>query len=268
MLSAGDTAEFLRDPIGRYVAGPSHLIWCHSPSLCGAAHWGAPSQKDIRDFIEQLDFVRHPSMAPRFDVLMDNRAVERVDPDVLFVLGDFVRTRLLEWGARIRLQVVILPEGVAGLLVAGLLPSLGPSHPYRFVTTPEQAFAELQRPDAAVAFARALALAESGGRSRLTAALQAFLTRSPNATVSAAAEAIGVSVRSLQRHLGEESSSFTVELRRARVRVATELLRHTDHKLEAVAASAGFGSTARMNAVFRRELGRSPAELRTESKQQ
>jgi transcriptional regulator GlxA family with amidase domain len=82
------------------------------------------------------------------------------------------------------------------------------------------------------------------------------------ASVERCATALAVSVRTLQRELTRAGTSFSDELRRARVAAAGELLRLADTKLEAIAARVGFGSSARMNEALRRELGVTARELR------
>jgi LacI family transcriptional regulator len=47
-----------------------------------------------------------------------------------------------------------------------------------------------------------------------------------------------------------------------RIRVATRLLRTTDHTNEAIAAEAGFGSVQRLFAHFRKHTGTTPARFR------
>jgi transcriptional regulator GlxA family with amidase domain len=44
--------ELVSDPVDHFYIGTTHLIWCASPSLCGSAHWGRPSE--ILDEVERL----------------------------------------------------------------------------------------------------------------------------------------------------------------------------------------------------------------------
>ena len=264
MKLARDIAEFLRAPLGCAVAGPSFLIWCHGPALAGSIQWGAPDARDVASMMDALEFIRHPSLAEQGAVLMDCRAIERVDAEVLVGFTQLARERLPRWAPRIRRQAVVVPDGVAGILLAGALPLLGPAYPFRFVSDLASAFAFVEHPDAPAAYEDAAALATTArGSADLLGRLRAGLARDPaGATVDDAAAALGLSARSLQRELREHGTSFTDELRRVRAIAADELLRLSDLKIEVIAARVGFGSSARLNAALRRELGASAAQIR------
>jgi AraC-like DNA-binding protein len=59
--------------------------------------------------------------------------------------------------------------------------------------------------------------------------------------------------------LGESPHRY---LARLRLNVASERLRHTDDKISAIAASAGYSSLAAFSRAFKQELGVSPVEYR------
>jgi AraC-like DNA-binding protein len=264
MKLARDAAEFLRAPLGRAIAGPTFLIWCHAPDLAGSIQWGVPDEHDVVAMMDALEFIRHPELAAQGAVLMDCRAIERVDPEVLIGFTRLARERLPRWSPRIRAQAVVVPDGVAGILLAGALPLLGPAHPFRFVADLEAAFAFVDHHDVRAAYEDAAALAAAArGSSAVLGRLRAELARDlAGATVDAAAAALGLSARTLQRDLRAHGTSFTDELRRARVAAAAELLRLGDLKIDVIAARVGFGSSARLNAALRRELGLSASEIR------
>jgi AraC-like DNA-binding protein len=261
---ARDIPEFLRAPLGRAIAGPTFLIWCRAPDLAGSIQWGAPDERDVAAMMDALEFIRHRDLAAQGAVLMDCRAIERVDAEVLIGFTKLARERLPRWSPRIRAQAVVVPDGVAGILLAGALPVLGPAHPFRFVADLEAAFAFLDHPDARAAFDEATAMAEAvRGSAALLGRVRAQLARDlAGATIDQVAAALGMSARSLQRELQTHGTSFTDELRRARVTAAEELLRLSDQKIEAIAARVGFGSSARLNAALRRELGAAASEIR------
>jgi hypothetical protein len=52
---AQTVGELVGNPVGRFYVGPSHLVWCASPSLCGSAHWGRPSADDARELTRLYD---------------------------------------------------------------------------------------------------------------------------------------------------------------------------------------------------------------------
>lgn len=264
----GDREEFLRSPIGHAVTGATYLIWCHAPDLAGSIQWGTPTERDVGEMIAVMDFIHHRAVAPTGCVLMDCRDIESVDGDVLLGFAERARELLVVWSPRIRGQAVVVPRGLAGILLAGALPSLSPTHPIRFVAEVDDAFDFLDHPQARAAYAAATALAAEvrGGSvlvTRLRAAFERDLT-SPR--VEACAAALGLSVRTLQRELREVGTSFSDEVRRARVATAAELLRLSDLKIDAIAARVGLGTASRLTAALRRELGMTASELRVRAR--
>lgn len=264
MKVVADPREFQRAPVGSCVAGATYLIWCAAPDLAGSLQWGVPDDRDVREMIALLDFIRHPSLAATGSVLMDCRDIERVDPDVMVGFVDLAREWLPRWSPRIASQAVIVPDGIAGILLAGALPLLAPSHPFRFVPTLDDALAFLAHPGARAAYDEASAIASTArGTAALVARLRAAIAGDlVDASVERCATTLAVSARTLQRELARAGTSFSDELRRVRVAAASELLRLGDGKLEAVAARVGFGTSSRMNEALRRELGLTARELR------
>jgi AraC-like DNA-binding protein len=264
MRAIRDVREWLTDPVGACVLGPTWALWCHSPDLCGSLHWGRPGEKDLEPLVEALEFICLPLFDGGADILQDNRRIERLDADALMAFGLRIRDRLPEWGRRIRRHAVVLPDGLAGVMVAGLLPSLEPPYPFRFVRDPADAAAFLGRPEALAVLRDAEKLAESArGRSVIIDRLRAQLAQAlVGPSLDQMAGAMGLSGRTLQRQLHDLGTSFSDEVRRARVAAAAELLNTTDAKIEAIALRVGFSSASRMSTAFRAELGLTPSQLR------
>ncbi|MGE5185492.1 MAG: helix-turn-helix transcriptional regulator [Acidobacteriota bacterium] len=264
MKLVADPREFQRAPIGSCVAGATYLIWCAAPDLAGSLQWGVTDDRDVREMIALMDFIRHPSLAPTGCVLMDCHDIERVDTDVMVGFIELAREWLPKWSPRIAAQAVIVPEGVAGILIAGALPLLAPTHRFRFASTLDDALAFLAHPGARAAHAEAAAIATTvRGTAALVARLRSAIAADlVDASLEACATQLAVSVRTLQRELARADTSFSDELRRARVAAASELLQLSDVKLEAIATRVGFGTSSRMNEALRRELGVTARELR------
>jgi AraC-like DNA-binding protein len=77
-----------------------------------------------------------------------------------------------------------------------------------------------------------------------------------------AAGLAGTSVRSLQRELAREGSSYRDVVRRARFETSCKLLSQRDVKIVDVAHEAGFGDQAHFTRFFRSTAGVSPREYR------
>lgn len=258
-------AAFGRDPVGTYVLGRTFVVWCAARDLVGSLQWGSPDEAEVRSTLRHMDVIRHPRLATSAAVLMDNRGIERVDADVLMMFVTLAREWLPRWGPRISRQAVIVPAGLRGLLLAGALPVLGPTYPFQFSATAEAALAFVAHPAAPAAHAAMTDIA-AGARAAnaLVLRLRTIVENDLRGiTLGRAAAQLGMSQRSLQRELGVQGTSFRVELRRARVAAAAELLR-LDHerKTETIAREVGFGTSSRLAAALRRELGTTAAALR------
>jgi AraC-like DNA-binding protein len=259
-----EIGEFLKHPLEACHAGPGWVVWCASPDLCGSVHWGALSQAHAHALSELLDFIRHPSLAPQLDIIQDSSGIERVDNAATLQFAGYVGSRIAEWSQRIRKQVVVLPQGMTGMMLAGIGPSFNPPWPMRFTSTLEEALTLFDRPDAAAVMAEAHSLARelSHVPALVDRLRQALLGHLIDANVDAVAHELALTSRSLQRHLAEHGTSFSHELRRARVAAAVELLEGSELKVEVIAARVGFGNSSHMSVAFRRELGRTPGSVR------
>jgi AraC-like DNA-binding protein len=76
------------------------------------------------------------------------------------------------------------------------------------------------------------------------------------------ANAIGVSVRALQRRLAETGMSYGGLVARARFATAVELLEHTDATVLDIALDLGYSDHAHFTRAFRRWTGVAPREFR------
>ncbi|MCE9576971.1 MAG: hypothetical protein K8W52_27745 [Deltaproteobacteria bacterium] len=240
---ASGAEELCADPIGRCLIGSTFALWCAAPDLSGTILWGAPDERDGRALLAAMAFVEHPAVARERCALFDCRAVERVDGEALLEFTRHARERMAEWSPRTRRQAVLVPDGLAGILFTGALATLAPSHPCRVATELEAALAFLDHPLAAAAHAAASAHAEAvRGHAALLGRLRLVLApRLVEATVESCAAALGLSARTLQRELHRLGTSFSDELRRARVAAADELLRFTDAKIESTTVFCGAG---------------------------
>jgi AraC-like DNA-binding protein len=263
MQRASDAATFVADPVGRYFSGATHLVWCHSPTLCGSMHWGRPSERDMRDFTRLLGLAHSPALAGGFDVYMDTRAVVGLDWSPMRVLSDYVRAQLPAWGRLIRRQAVYVPGGPVGVLLAGLVPLLGMTYPMRFFDRRGAALDWLGRADLVALSGDIERLGDELRRLSPTvrALRQHFESALGHANVESAARVLGTSTRSLQRELRAAGTSFTDELSRARVQAAQLMLQHSDDKIESIARGVGLASSQFM-ALFQRLVGETPARHR------
>jgi AraC-like DNA-binding protein len=266
MKPAASPDELARDPIDRYWLGETQIVWCRDAITCGSMHWGTPTVRDAKDLTRALDLSRHPALAAGFEVFMDTSGIERVEWTAFSHLFGYVRERLAEWGQRIRRQAVVVPTGPAGPLLAGMVPLIGMTYPMRFFSARDVAIDWLwaSRGDAVAAATEAARLAEQArGLTPTVQRLRAWLDGAlVHPTLEAAARAIHVSPRTLQRELQAASTRFSAEVQAARVRAASAMLAETDEKIDVIARAVGCVSASQLSALFRRHVGDTPARYR------
>ncbi len=255
-------SAFLRDPVGSWlVASPTAVVFCAASDLCGCTAWGRPSRADVERLLEVFGGFRHPKLAARFDVILDGRAIEGVDPDALQLLIAWLDERKTELAARVRVQYGVIADTLVGVTLAGILPVLGETHDYRVVRDPREAFRDLSPAWEALADEVDAAVAQARGAPRELRELRDLLRARAAATIETAARALGVSVRTLQRVLQEGGTTFRDEVRDARFGAARELLVHGDDKVAAIARRVGLSENA-LARLVREKTGVTPAELR------
>jgi AraC-like DNA-binding protein len=264
MRGAATVDEMSADPVGRFTLGATHLVWCHSPSLCGSVHWGRPTSDDAAALVQRFGFTMHAALAGGFVSLMDARAMEAFDWPAFSVVAEHARATLPAWNQRIRRLAIVVPAGAVGATVAGLLPLVGATLPLRFFSALEPAcewLGDATLPPVLDEVARLVD--EARGVPPLLRSLRDHLDGAlADASIDTAARALGLSTRTLQRELRRHRTLFTLELMHARVRAARALLEHTDEKVEAIARRVGCSSSSRLSTLFTRYVGEQPARYR------
>jgi len=259
-----DLQALLAAPLDRAVVAPRSVLWCAAPDLAGARHVGALDEREARALVDALACVRHPAMALRTCLLWDVSAVERASGEAILALVDALRDALPAVSPRIARHAIVVGDGFAGVLLAGAVPSLAPTHPVRIFREHAAAWAYLAHPLAAVAHRVANDLADATcGPSPLIARLRAQLARQlDGATLGECARALGVSTRTLQRELLRCRTTFSDELRGLRIATAEELLELGDLKIEAIASRVGYRTASRLSATLVRERRATASTLR------
>ena len=252
--------EFLSDPVGRWLPLGSGLVWAYSPTLIGVSMWGRPGRSDSEAMVRA--FAGYSRLAPRFDFIQDGRDVESVDPVALEVVVAWLRDHQDVLRDNVGRRVAVLPRGIPGLTVAGLQVALGIENQLAVADDAPTAFRMLS-PEGGAAVCEEVerAIAQARRTTSLVVALRALLANARGALdLSAAARALSVSSRTLQRELAEAGVSFRDELANARFRFAEQMLR-SDDKLSTIASELCL-SEAALTQITRARTGLTPAELR------
>jgi AraC-like DNA-binding protein len=254
---ASDVPDFVREPVGAGVLVETNFLWCASPTLVGSVGWGSPSGKQVERVMSVCDTIFHPSLGPEVDVILDGYRLDEVSPAVAMGIFDWTRRNLQRLFKRIRRQVGVPPPGIGGILLSGLLPSLGETWPYRIVSTPEAAYRFAVGDEAEALLAEINEHVNRFNRvPPLLGELRALLrVHQGNLSLEDAARQLGRSTRTLQRDLeAVTKSSFRDEQARARLQAVAELLATSDDKVMSIAARVGLSATA-LNRLIRERIG-------------
>ena len=210
---------FVGSPVGRFVVGPTYLVWCESPDLLGAILWGELDNASLRELMVLRHVFDRMRLAARPRLLVDCSRVTKACADALVGVTAFVRERAPQVSNGIERLALVVPPGLAGLLIAGVLPAAGVGHPLYVCEELADAFAFVEHPYAPAAHGAAARAADDvRGTStfllRLRALLGALQFARPSATH--VARTLGMSTRTMYRELRRSSTTFTDEVRRAR----------------------------------------------------
>jgi AraC-like DNA-binding protein len=238
------------------------VVYCASPVLLGCTAWGRPAVDDVERMLAAFEGYKSASVAHRFDVVLDGRAIEGVDPDALSVLLSWLAARRAELLDRLRVQYGVIADGMTGLLLSGILPMLGETHPFRVVRDTREALCALSTDGDAICDELDRVVAQARDTPKALRELRDLLrSGSRGATIERAARSLNVSVRSLQRTLAESGTTFRDEVRDARFAEVQALLVGSDDKVAAVARRVGVSENA-LTQLVREKTGVTPAELR------
>src|SRR5262249_17394350 len=154
------TDVFVGSPVGRFVVGPTYLVWCESPDLLGAILWGEIDDSSIRELMVMRHVFDRMRLAARPRVIVDCSRVTKACADALVNATSFMRDHASHVSNRIdRLGMVVRP-GLAGILIAGVLPAAAVGHPFHVSEELADALAFVEHPYAAAAHGAAARAAD------------------------------------------------------------------------------------------------------------
>ncbi len=96
----------------------------------------------------------------------------------------------------------------------------------------------------------------------LLKAVIADLTTRGHPTIDQAADRLGTSIRSLQRHLAQQGLSYSDLVDGVRYQAAQNMLRESAHSIAEVAAALGYRDTSSFSRAFARWSGTGPRAYR------
>jgi AraC-like DNA-binding protein len=264
MEAASSLEHYMSSPVGRYLVGPTYVVWWKSTHLNGILLWGRPEEEHIFRLTRALDAELSPHVSPHAS-LIDARRVWGVDAAAFNALLRYVDSRRLPFSRLVKRQAVLRPEGLAGAAIAGFLTVLTPGYAASSFTNAPAALDWLGvEEERCVCDELDTLVDRSNGSSGTVLQLRAYLERRlGDASIACAAQELGLSERSLQRQLQECGTSFRAELSGSQVQAAKSLMLNTRHDLKRVAVEVGCASLQSFSTLFKRIEGSSPSRWRS-----
>jgi len=262
--AVGTLEAYLSQPVGKYLWGPTFVVWWSSPSLNGIVFWGRPEEEHVHRITAALDGELQHGVRSHAS-LVDVRRVSAVDLGAFTTLMQYVRSRRAPFARVVRRQALLRPDGLAGAAVAGFYSVLSPTYPVKVFTDPLAALRWLQVEEEIGILAELEQIyATATGGSAFVAAIRAHLEQNPGAlALKDTAKAFGLSPRNLQRKLSEAPTTFQHEQNGARLRLAKTLLLETNYDVKRIAIEVGCASLQNFSALFHKSTGESPSQWRS-----
>lgn len=246
----GSPAELAAAEGEGWFAAPGIVLW-RVGGIDGASFAGRVSTAQVdAAFAVVRQYGRAASARP-IDVVTDLSAMTSFEDGVYLRLSTHVAELVPPIAARVRRHVLVAPDGVIRATAAGFL--------HLNVVYGWHIAADLRAAVGATLAERIEPLVDAARDADLVTALRAQVVAD---TLPAAARALGVAPRSLQRALRRAGTSFRSIVEKGRIAAACRLLDETDLKVESIAFEVGFGSLSGFVRSFRRVRGCSPHERR------
>jgi AraC-like DNA-binding protein len=263
---ATSVEDYVANPFGRYIAGPTYVAYWSSAHTNGITFWGRPDEEHLRSVTRALDAVLVPGR-PHHRVLIDARDLAAVDVRAFAIMANYMVKNRATHARLCTRQALVRPNGLPGAVVAGFYALVNPGYPVQVFDDAQAALGWLDIPEDSsllTEVGRIRTLAADDAASFLSE-IRAYLDREQGrATLPQAASALAVSERTLQRRLRDGRSSFRDEVAAAQLRLAMDLLSHGTDNVNSVATQVGYASPSQFRAFFRRLTGQSPAEWLSE----
>lgn len=252
---------YVKRPIGGWTSGQGWLHFCtEEPHLVGGVTWGAFGAEAADALLAcataTLDAVPpHPG-------LVDARRISTIDAVAFEIASDFVRRTWERLGKTMQKLVAVRPPGLAGALASGFFNVVPAPYPVEIFEERGEALRAIGLERYVDLVAELEQLASGGALGFVVDLRRAIEDDLVGSTIATSAKKLGMSVRSLQRRLQSEGTSFQRELTVVRIEAARRLMMETDLSITRIATQVGFASPAVFSTVFRRHEGVTPSDWR------
>jgi AraC-like DNA-binding protein len=259
MTPAASYAAFAADPHGRCITGPTFAYGWPTPTLCVTALWGTPGPADLEALARLYALELEPPAEPHAAII-DTLRIEAAHPDAFAVIERYVRGHHADLSQQVTRLAIVRRPGFVGAVAAGLFGTIEPPYPVEVFDDFATALAWTDGPGwVEPALDRWVAAELSDLRRALRRAIEARL---PATDMERVAADLGLAVRTLQRKLRAEETTYREEQAAVQVAVAKRWLETTEAPITQIAYEVGCSTPQRFSALFKREVGESPSTWR------
>lgn len=259
-VAVSDLSSFFGPPARRYVVRRSFAYWQLDRRVFGSILWGRPDESDVDEMCEAHE-VGADALFRGHTSLIDLRGLEAVDLLAFERLLAYLQSRRDAWSPNVARQAVLHRGGLAHATVVGMFQFLSPGHPVVFFDDPPLAYEAVGASEVRGEL-EALGAGLLGAPEIVRRVRAAFDALPARAGPEAVARHVGMSVRSLQRHLTALGSSLRRERQLHAIRTSERLLEATELDLDAIAARVGVSSASHLVTLFRQHRGTTPGAVR------
>lgn len=257
--------------LGRFVSAPGnrvrvrrHFASWKAKGVQGTITWGKATDVDVVDMCQVFDALLASPMAAQPSIT-DLRALESVSVVAFERLVQTLTERHSVWHARAGRQAVIHAGTFPGATVLGAFQIAASDYDLAVFSDPAEAFAWVGAAQHAIAVealrASLLDVPDIVRRVRVV-----FGASEDPLSVAQVSRALGLSTRSLQRHLAAAGTSMRAERSAHVLARAERLLEGTDLDLGAISAMLGLSSPGRLVSLFRATKQTTPGAWRADQR--
>src|SRR5690606_5018524 len=202
---------YVKRPIGAWASGEGWLHFCtEEPYLVGAVTWGAfggePADALLACATATLEALPpHPG-------LVDARRTVSIDAVAFEVASDFVRRQWEPLGKTMQKLVAVRPPGLAGAIASGFFRVVPAPYPLEIYDERGEALRAIGLEQYVSLVDEIEQLASGGGLGFVVDLHRVIEDDLVGSSLATSAKKLGMSVRTLQRRLQYEGTSFQREL--------------------------------------------------------
>ena len=244
-----------------FLLGENWVYGAHSTGVFYLVLGGHPSAADMHALVRVMtrELARQPHRT-----LVDVSQLSVIFPETFQILVRYFAEHRDALSKAVTEVAVVLPRGMARATVAGFFSVAPQPFPVGLHTSLREAaaaFCSSHAESFGATVTHALQL-QREGRSVLSRASEQLRSASPSPTCSEVARSLGMSERSLQRHLRLAGATYSQLQRAARLGSAKERLATSQQSVTEIAADFGFSSSQHFTTLFKRAFGVTPSQFR------